>query len=1000
MSQRPPRLAVMGKGIVQVAEHKRRKDLHAAGPAAAFTCESKTVAEVVDPSGLTDMKAAAGSAKTAAPLDLLQPPQATPAPAPQPKKALSATTDKEKRQATVVTAAGPTQARRSSSSNNAIELSLVRNLKRQIACLEAQLRVIKQQQDAAARLRVRKAGKLEDQAAATCTADVALTGGDERHPKGLALPLPHAQRVHHVDATAEVHANSTHDIGVSRLQSIPEAYQLERSALLHNVESLTKDIEGLQSLALDVGRERDVMAAEIVQYRAVLRELRVEHEAVTAECAATLMLLESERGLRRAAEDCAAACAKGLPKGGVSGSADLATVDAVSQRDYYKLQIDRLKTSVAREKARAESLSVALLRERGRASAQEKQLCSALDHITLMEMREHQLAAYYQSLSSRFVTVSAMLRHVLDVVPEDLLHHQRIPSPQRADSVGGAEDAREDVTLGEVRETLVAWEGEALTNAAQLKDSAAATAAAQSLAQSETAKATTEAPPSANGDDQPHDAAEEHSNSRSRTSAPDILAVATVATFARSIYEAADVLKPVDAVDKGPLALSQQGTHVVSTTGLLASAPPPSPTPTPTPTDAPQSDADDAQGEESMAAADAKSASGAALSSAMRGPPTAEPSLTSEMSVQKYGGVAAAVPALSPETMEGTVQSTPVQQECALEEPASTAAPPSMGEEDDRDCAEAGEAVKGAAEAVGTVPPPVHVEASLAVEEALHDADPNLPSGEAESGTSGQTAAEDGVKGEAALRGGEAEALPPSCSQLDCDTAATAVPKMKEDGEAAPSLSSSKNDDETEAELTLKGAVDKSEPVAAAPSCTVDGIDIDVAVNAASSSDTPTCREENTVSSGAAAPSSAVDCKESDRAEGDNTKEDSHTTAAPTENAVQSPPPPVAAAAASPPPQVAAVPPPPPATVPPSLPSPPPVIASIPAPFPPGGVAVPLPPGCVVVPQPPGAMVPTAVPPSAPAPPTLEEQLADLDARIEAQNASLSVLVQQLRESA
>ncbi|KAL7709271.1 hypothetical protein N2W54_007813 [Lotmaria passim] len=532
----PLHLEVQGKKVANAADHDRHKQVHTAAPA-AFALEAQK------PRGAREGASVhAGKTATASPSDavacsgLSRAPHATSSAAspppqqhPQAPRTLSAGKRKHTTalrptvaSATLVVAA-PAAARGS----NAIELSLVRNLKQQIACLEAQQRVMKQQQDAAARAHVCKtAGKATD--GASSHAD----HYDATAPRvrGVTLPLPHAERVRHVDAAAGAETTTVPnacDAEVSRLRRIPEAYQLERSTLQHDVESLTKDIEGLQSLALDVGRERDVMAAEVVQLRAALHESQAEHAAMAAECATTLRLFEAEQALRRAAENDATAYAQSRPPStSAPGSTEFTTVDAVSQRDYYRLQSDRFRAALAREKARAETLAAALLQERGRCSTQEKQLCSALDRIALMEKREHQLAVYYQSLSARFVTVSAMLRHVLDVVPEELLQAQRIPSPERAEG-GGEALAKEEVTLREVRETLTAWHAEVLANAAQLRESsvaAATTAPSNDDAEGVKRNGSSEAVPT--NEEQEDAVADEYGSSHSRTPAPDMMAAA------------------------------------------------------------------------------------------------------------------------------------------------------------------------------------------------------------------------------------------------------------------------------------------------------------------------------------------------------------------------------------------------------------------------------------------------------------------------------------------
>ncbi|KPA85417.1 hypothetical protein ABB37_01725 [Leptomonas pyrrhocoris] len=924
----PPRLEVLGKHFTGSVEHKGSKEAHTtrAADAAAFARDPKKSVRAVGTSVPTNKKATTSSTEATTSTVQPSPTQQTAPQSPsRHQQAHGSTTEKAKRPATAVA--------RSSNSNNAIELSLVRNLKQQIACLDAQLRVVKQQQDAATRSHARKAHPAEGEVVGTHTEDALFAESVERRLKGVALPLPHRERVHHVDVAAEGHANNACYFEINRLRSIPEPYQLERSALQHNVESLTKDIEGLQSLVFDVGRQRDAMAAEIVQFRSALREEQAEHEAMAAECATMLRLVESERALRCAAENDAGAHAQGRALNGRPGGADLAVVDAVSQRDYYKLQSDRMKASAAREKARADSLAAALLQERGRSSAQEKQLCGALDRIALMETREHQLAVYYASLSSRFVTVSAMLRHVLDVVPEDLLHERRVPSPDRAVLTGEAAGAGEEVTLGEVRETLAAWQEEALSNAAQLTESATAAKTTPNVDWSEAEKATAHAlalKPENEGDHRPETAAatlrptsaiedetapaaaikEEDSKLLSMTSAPDVVAVPTVSPITRAGEEAADVSKSAQAIAKEPFGFPQHEADPV----------------TPSPVDG-------------------------ALGVSAQQNDSAQPS--------------------GPFALPPPPQS-------------------SLDGKDEMASAGAGELATAVTEAGSTVAPRMPAVADPHAAAKPSAADPNPPAEEAE-----------GTREKEEAQQEETAALPPplqpSLLLEEKEAAATETPPPKEDGAAAAAPSSSlAGIDETSNSSTLGDEVEVSESFSAAPP-----------------NDAPTGGERTVTPSKPPAFSLRVDDKEAESAEEHQAKSEANTAPVPTDDAAPQPPPP-------PPPAATAVPPPPLVAVVPSLPtftvsSPPPpahsVAVSVPPPPPPGSAAVPLPPGAVSLPEmpsstlpapppPPSAVVPTCAPPAAPAPPTLEQQLSQLDARIEAQNAALTELVQRHTESA
>lgn len=931
MSQRSPFLEVSGKSLTGRVEHSKLQQSQTGG--AAKRCKTPLA---VFGTGITSNKNAASESA------------AVPARSPR-TSSLSHTPagDKAKRVATAVSVPH---------GGNVLEMSLVHNLKQQIACLEAQLRVARQQHDVAARANTRRASRGGGGAAETSNADASSRDeGRERCAIGVALSLPHHERVRHVDAVVGVHGDAAGaaEDEVQRLRSIPAEYQIERAALQHNVESLTKDVEGLQSLALHVGRERDVMAAEVVQFRTALRDSKTEHEAMASECAATLQLLEAERALRRAAEDDAAAYARGGPAASLnaSGAGDAATADAVSQRNYYQLQCERFKASVAREKARADSLAAALLEERGRCASLEKQLCSALDRVGLMESREHQLAVYYQNLSARFVTLSAMLRHVLDVVPEDLVKRQQ--SPHRAGDAAAADDA---VSLSEVRETLTAWHEEVLSNAVQLK----ALVAEKASEQTESKSVASEAAATAGGavptvvvalplsplpdyaaDAQtpplplsaapatPTPALERQEDSGigmsgsngSATSAPDIMAVATVATITRHSEDEPILLKPFEKPEKGVLVAAQQyGDAAVAEAASAACAAP-----------------------LALAAAPAESppASTADLTAAAGTPIAIPPAL------YNWASVSEPTPVKS-ERAEETMPKNDEGDDVAVVEAegsgdnASGEAPIAAGGEDKPDAA-------------ATAPFDPFAEATGEFE-ASQSATLPPRAVEAEESVPAQTASP------------AAAALPTSA--INVPSLATAPESSSEEereaaGEDEEALLASPSD---------KDVAHPSSPPAEAESAPI----ADPASPSGAAAGTEAEAEEHSppVRSSSATESRTVGVDNAD------------ASATPDGPAPSDPPPPLAAVVPPPPPLSVFVPPPPPPTF--AVPVPLPVV-----PLPPGGVSVPPPP-----PPPPAAVVPASGPPTAPTPPTLEEQLAALDARIEAQNASLADLVQRHKDTA
>ncbi|KAK7200962.1 hypothetical protein NESM_000155500 [Novymonas esmeraldas] len=825
-----------------------------------------------------------------------------------------------------------------SSRSLTVEASLVQNLKQQIACLEAQLRVTRQQQDAIARSHRRLDTSRDDAPAPAPAAEGGVPAEEDAAAPGpeVRLSLPHAKRVRGEDAAAAAPAagdgHSDDAATVARLRTYPAAYQTERGALLLNIESLAKDVEGLHSLVLHLGRERDLMVAEVVDFRAALRESETERDALAAEHSATQRMLVAEQALRRAAEESAA---RGAVTTAPHSAAGLAAADVTSQRDYYKLQTERMTEALVRAKARAHTLLGALQWERDGAKALERQLCSALDRIAMMERRGEALAAYYQQLSARFVTISATLRHVLDAVPHELLQQRQVPSPERTPTGGaaGSEEAVAAVTLGELRDTVEAWEAEVTAEAAQMRR---ATETITSKTQAAFSCSTPTATPAASASASASAAASNGGNG----DAPPTLGDATTAPP-----------PPPPPTTEGlvrgggdPPALMQLTRRtVLPTHGGTSSAPAGGAGAAPaqtTPTVA--AFMEGTMGHIASPVRGAGSEKEAAAKGPMAGAVLAE---------QLYGRRSSAL-RLSSESAEGTSGTAPTDDSAPSTQEArrcewaggrehtAAASAPMESEESSLPTGPDSETVAQTATSQET-PLTVHTVAFGLVGAVLTldaDADPAQ-------GCDGPGAAAESASG------------PPASGMAETEEGAGV------DVAVDPTSSSLEQLDVSSGEAGVGGTPSQPQPPDACVGPSAEAAS-DAHADGAVLSPTPPPATDET---GHGAPSSP------DSSGGAAVREASAPTTPPPSATV--PPPP---AASAPPPPSAAVPPPPPSA---AVPPPP----AVSAPPPPPSATVPLPP--------PAAVVPSAAPPAPPAPPSLTEKLAQLDARIDAQEAALAELV-------
>lgn len=321
------------------------------------------------------------------------------------------------RATTVVSAASLYAPRQAS-----VELSLVENLKKQIGFLEAQVVCLKRQQDMAAT------------GAATPKARRATEDGVSSAAPRIAIEDPLRP-------------------GSSGLAKVPESYQAEIVSLQLNLERVLCDCEALQQQRRHYDEERHVMADEICELRTALRAAAQSLAAAEAERQAALEALGAEQAGRRLLEEQLAgggpAAAKAAPE----------LTDVLHQKEYFKLQADRLRTQEAVTSARCAAVVTALEVERAESKGLEAQLCAALDRVGELESHEKRMQAFYTRLGGRFITTAATLRRVLEAArqsadPGHVAVHEAVAAAVGGDAPMAAAMANMGTFAGEVERQL------------------------------------------------------------------------------------------------------------------------------------------------------------------------------------------------------------------------------------------------------------------------------------------------------------------------------------------------------------------------------------------------------------------------------------------------------------------------------------------------------------------------------------------------------------------
>ncbi|CCW62371.1 unnamed protein product [Phytomonas sp. EM1] len=266
------------------------------------------------------------------------------------------------------------------------EYSLVENLKQQIACLEAQVLCLKRQK------------QYPDP---HCSSSLITTLKKVKATKDTKNSVNDLLPCHYEPLLVESHP----------LNNASERDQTELFTLQFNLRRVMTDWETLQEMFLNLKHEKEIMATEIVELRMALREVENEKHCVEKKFEALMNASEAEQRKQRLLED-----HQMHIKGDTLTSATLTSglTNAIHQRDYYKVQFERTKSSEALLHAHVGALKDIVEANRVAQATAEIQLCEALDRIEELESRDAHWRRLISELGNNFINVSAVLRSVMD----------------------------------------------------------------------------------------------------------------------------------------------------------------------------------------------------------------------------------------------------------------------------------------------------------------------------------------------------------------------------------------------------------------------------------------------------------------------------------------------------------------------------------------------------------------------------------------------------------
>jgi len=212
-----------------------------------------------------------------------------------------------------------------------LEASLVDNLKKQIGCLQAQVVCLK-------RRYAMKESALEQTVlrSTSCQASASVILADVERAFDAVI----------VQAPTEAKAGP---------QDVPPTYQAEMASLQFNMERTLVDCAALGELYRHTAQAKEEMAGEVTQLRAALRRAEATLQVAIEEKRVAVESLSREQSKRLAAE----------AKRNGEDAKDLAPaspqlLNALHQKDFYKLQTERLAVEEGQDETIAEMATLAV----------------------------------------------------------------------------------------------------------------------------------------------------------------------------------------------------------------------------------------------------------------------------------------------------------------------------------------------------------------------------------------------------------------------------------------------------------------------------------------------------------------------------------------------------------------------------------------------------------------------------------------------------------------
>eukprot|EP00796_Vickermania_ingenoplastis_P008313 gene8314-5827_t len=259
-----------------------------------------------------------------------------------------------------------------------MESNLVDNLNRQVACMEAQIDCLKQQID---------------------TRDTRHVDPSTRSSPRSTTPGAWAT----AGAGAEGPAFNS---AALRAAGVPERYWSEMASLEFNLERMLLENSRLQDTVHRLQREKEELVRVAAGLQRDLRETQGELRASVEERRVLLEDLHKEKGRAIDLEQQLST--------GEKPSARLE--DMVHQRDFFKLQTERLEVREGLLSARVAAVRGTAKAERDEAVELKAELAATLERLRVQERTQADQQSFYEELGMRFVSMVALLRKVMDGV--------------------------------------------------------------------------------------------------------------------------------------------------------------------------------------------------------------------------------------------------------------------------------------------------------------------------------------------------------------------------------------------------------------------------------------------------------------------------------------------------------------------------------------------------------------------------------------------------------